>query len=204
MIRIEKIASLVTNDAKVVDIGTDHAYLPIYLYEHNITKDITASDISENVLKYSKANLKKASLENKIKLVLSDGFKNLDDEFDEAIIAGMGTNTIIDILSYKKIPDSLIISTHNNLYELRNFMMNLGYTITKEIIVFENQKYYDIIKYKKGREKLTEEELYFGKSHDKKYLNYLKEKYQMLYKKSNNKEYQKLEFIIEKILDSKK
>ncbi len=78
------------------------------------------------------------------------------------------------------------------------------YTITKEIIVFENQKYYDIIKYKKGREKLTEEELYFGKSHDKKYLNYLKEKYQMLYKKSNNKEYQKLEFIIEKILDSKK
>lgn len=204
MIRIEKIASLVTKDAKVVDIGTDHAYLPIYLYEHNITKDITASDISENVLEYSKANLRKANLDDKIKLKQSDGFKNLEEEFDEAIIAGMGTSTIINILNYKKLPNSLIISTHNDLYELRKYMMDLGYKIIKEIIVFENRKYYDIIKYEKGREVLSEEELYFGKSHDKKYLDYLKEKYQILYKKSNNKKYQELGLIIEKILDSKK
>ena len=46
MNRIKAIASLVDNDALVVDIGTDHAYLPIYLYENDITKNIVASDIS--------------------------------------------------------------------------------------------------------------------------------------------------------------
>ena len=38
MKRLEMIASLVTKDAKIIDIGTDHAYLPIYLYKNNITK----------------------------------------------------------------------------------------------------------------------------------------------------------------------
>ena len=59
MNRIEAIASLVDNDALVVDIGTDHAYLPIYLYENDITKNIVASDISSNALLFAKNNLEK-------------------------------------------------------------------------------------------------------------------------------------------------
>ena len=94
MNRIEAIASLVDNDALVVDIGTDHAYLPIYLYENDITKNIVASDISSNALLFAKNNLEKHNLRGKIKLVVSDGFKNLDECFDIAIISGVGTETI--------------------------------------------------------------------------------------------------------------
>lgn len=47
MKRIETLASLVDKDAYVLDIGTDHAYLPIYLYKNNITKSIVGSDISK-------------------------------------------------------------------------------------------------------------------------------------------------------------
>ena len=201
MKRLEMIASLVTKDAKIIDIGTDHAYLPIYLYKNNITKNVTASDISENVLLYSKKNIDKAGLSECIKLVQSDGFKNLVDTYDEAIIAGMGTNTIMDILSFKNIPDSLIISSHNNLDELRLFMQKIGYKIVKEIIVKEKNIYYDVIKYKKGIDNLTEEEILFGVSNDKDYYKYLLNKYNGLYQKSQNEKYKLYISLLEKMLE---
>ena len=94
MIRIKTIASLVDKDSKLVDIGTDHGYLPIYLYENEITKNVTGSDISSNALKFAKANFEKHNLSYKIKLIVSDGFKNLDEKYDTAVISGMGTDTI--------------------------------------------------------------------------------------------------------------
>lgn len=198
MIRLETIASLVDIDAKVIDIGTDHAYLPIILYKNNITKDITGSDISSEVLKQSKKNLEHHHLEDKIKLILSDGFKSITEDYDIAVISGMGTDTIKGILQSGSIPPKLIICSHNHLMELRTFMMNFGYSIDKEIVVKEKNKYYDIIKYIKGREELSAEEIIIGKSNNKEYFNHLKKHYQDLYNKSKDAKY--LE-IIEKILD---
>lgn len=200
MKRLETIASLVTKDAKIIDIGTDHAYLPIYLYKNNITKDITASDISLNVLEYSKKNIDKADLSECIKLVQSDGFKNLVDTYDEAVIAGMGTNTIMDILSFDSIPNSLIISSHNNLDELRAFMQNIGYKIVKEVVVKEKDIYYDVIKYEKGIDNLSKEEILFGVSNDKEYYKYLLNKYKSLYQKSQNEKYALYISLLEKML----
>lgn len=204
MIRLEKIASLVTPGAKVVDIGTDHAFLPIYLYQNNITHNIIASDISLNVLKYTIKNIEAAGLDGKIKVIKSNGFENIDKDIDEAIIAGMGTNTIIKILAAPSIPNSLIISSHNDLPKLRLFMQKLEYKIVKELIVQDNKRYYDIIKYIKGKEKLTEEEILLGKIDDEEYFKYLKNKFKSLYEKSNNQKYLDYVKIIEKRLDLKK
>ena len=161
MNRIETIASLVDNDALVVDIGTDHAYLPIYLYENDITKNIVASDISSNALLFAKSNLEKHNLRGKIKLVVSDGFKNLDECFDIAIISGVGTETIKKILDNEVLPNKLILSSHKNVSDLREYMFKIGYKIEKEIIVYENNIYYNIIKYIKGKDnlKLPEKDL---------------------------------------------
>lgn len=198
MIRLKAIASLIDKDAKVVDIGTDHAYLPIYLYQNNKTKNITASDISSNVLEYSKKNIKEANLLDEIKIVKSDGFQDLNEEYDIAVISGLGTNTIKKILDYPKIPSTLIISSHNQLLELRTYMQEKGYKILKEIVVFENKKYYDIIKYQKGKEKLTERELLLGKSNNIEFENFCLNKYKDIYNKSHNKTYLKYIEIIEK------
>lgn len=201
MKRIEAIASLVTKDAYLLDIGTDHAYLPIYLYKNNITHNLIASDISKNVLENTKKNIAKSGLNGKIKLALSDGFKNITDDVDEAVIAGMGTGTIKKILDTKKLPNSLIICSHNNLYELRLFMQNIGYRIEKEIICYDKKIYYDIIKYKKGREILREDELLLGKISDYDYLSYLKDKYINILNKSSDPKYKKFLDIIEKKLN---
>lgn len=201
--RLKTIASLVTPQKKVIDIGTDHAYLPIYLYLNNITKNITASDISPQVLEISLNNLQKYNLEKKINLIKSDGFRNVDGIFDIAVITGMGTYTIINILNTKNIPDTLIIQSNNDYYLLRKHLNYLGYKIEKEIALYENKHYYIIIKFIKEKEFLTDEELLFGKSNNLQYYDYLKNKYIKLYEKSRDEKFLKyidmLNSIIEKI-----
>ena len=201
--RLKTIASLVTPQKKVIDIGTDHAYLPIYLYLNNITKNITASDISPQVLEISLNNLQKYNLEKKINLIKSDGFRNVDGIFDIAVITGMGTYTIINILNTKNIPDTLIIQSNNDYYLLRKHLTYLGYKIEKEIALYENKHYYIIIKFIKEKEFLTDEELLFGKSNNLQYYDYLKNKYIKLYEKSRDEKFLKyidmLNSIIEKI-----
>lgn len=193
MNRIKAIASLVDNDALVVDIGTDHAYLPIYLYENDITKNIVASDISSNALLFAKNNLEKHNLSSKIKLVVSDGFKNLDECFDIAIISGVGTETIKKILDNEVLPNKLILSSHKNVSDLREYMFKIGYKIEKEIIVYENNIYYNIIKYVKGKDNLSKYDLLVGLSNDINYKKHLLNKYKEIYEKSHDKKY--LEFI---------
>jgi tRNA (adenine22-N1)-methyltransferase len=193
MNRIETIASLVDNDALVVDIGTDHAYLPIYLYENDITKNIVASDISSNALLFAKNNLEKHNLRGKIKLVVSDGFKNLDECFDIAIISGVGTETIKKILDNEVLPNKLILSSHKNVSDLREYMFKIGYKIEKEIIVYENNIYYNIIKYVKGKDNLSKYDLLVGLSNDINYKKHLLNKYKEIYEKSHDKKY--LEYI---------
>lgn len=201
MKRIETLASLVDKDAYVLDIGTDHAYLPIYLYKNNITKSIVGSDISKNALEYAKTNLVKYGLENKIKLIVSDGFKNINETFDIAIISGVGTQTIKKILDYNNLPNKLIISSHKDVLELRKHMQNIGYKIIDEKIVYENEKYYDLIKYEKGYDNLDEYSLFVGLSNNIEYINYLKDKYKKLYNKSHDKKYLEYLSIIERKQD---
>ena len=189
MNRIEAIASLVDNDALVVDIGTDHAYLPIYLYENDITKNIVASDISSNALLFAKNNLEKHNLRGKIKLVVSDGFKNLDECFDIAIISGVGTETIKKILDNEVLPNKLILSSHKNVSDLREYMFKIGYKIEKEIIVYENNIYYNIIKYVKEKDNLSKYDLLVGLSNDINYKKHLLNKYKEIYEKSHDKKY---------------
>lgn len=201
MIRIKALASLVDKDSRLVDIGTDHALLPIYLYENEITKKVTGSDISSNALEFAKNNLKKHNLSDKIKLIVSDGFTNLNDEYDTAVISGMGTDTIKKILDRENLPKKLIISSHKNVDKLRLFMNKKGYKIIKEITLKDNDIYYDMIKYEKGIETLSNYDILVGKSNDTEYKLYILDKYKKIYKKSKNDKYLEYINIIERKQD---
>ena len=109
-LRLEAVASLVKKNCNVLDVGTDHAYLPIILSKTGKCQSIIASDVSNNALSYGEANLKKYHITN-VKLVLSDGLKNIRDKYDTLTICGMGTYTIIDILKSGYLPKNIIISS---------------------------------------------------------------------------------------------
>ena len=183
-LRLLAIASLIDKGSSVLDVGTDHAYLPIFLSQNKKCKSIIASDVSSNALKIAKDNLKKYHIDD-VKLILSNGLDSINEEYDTIVLAGMGTSTIIKILENKKLPNTLIISSNNDLYKLRKFMNKIKYKIKEEIVILEKNKYYDIIKYQKGNEKLSYFKKMYGKSNDKKYYKYLLANEKFIFKKVN-------------------
>lgn len=175
--RIIDLASLVKKDNIVVDVGTDHGYLPIYLIKNKITNKVFASDISENALDNARKNISKYNYNSKIKLFVSDGLENIPKEYTTIVISGMGTDTIEHILKNVSRISNIILQSNTKHEQLRNYMMNKGYKIEKEIICYENNKFYPIISYIIGTEKLTNYEIKFGKSYNVSYYKHLKQKY---------------------------
>ena len=183
-LRLLKAAEFVSKDDTVLDVGTDHGYLPIYLVKNNLCKKAYASDVSINALNVAIDNIKKNNLD--IKTFVSDGLKKIDVFFDTLIICGMGTHTILNIIDSDKTPDKLIIASNNDLYLLRSEIIKKGYKIEKESSVKDHKKYYDIILFTKGNSNISEMELKYGISDNKDYYKYLYQKTLDIYKVSNN------------------
>ena len=148
----------------IMDVGCDHALLDIYLYQNNSELNILATDINDKPLERAKENIEKFNLVDKIELQVSNGIDLLNKN-STVVISGLGKDTILEILNNKdklKYIDSLIISSHSKLDELRLDINNLGYKIEEEVSIYDEDKYYVVIKFVKGKEKLSNKELLLG------------------------------------------
>ena len=177
------IASLIEPEDIVIDIGCDHAYLPIYLKKEKLCKEVYASDISENVIKIAKENIMKKN--TNIEVYLSDGFKGIqNNKINTAIISGMGTSTILNIINNApKNIEKYIISSNNDYEVLRKKKKKKDFYIQKEIVVKERDKYYPIIIFTKEFQKENKLSLKYGKSNSKEYYKYLEEKEKSILKR---------------------
>ncbi len=166
--RLTTVASFVLKEEKVtlIDVGCDHALLDIYLLQNNDKLKIVASDNKEAPLENAKKNIIKYSFLNKIEICLKDGIKNIDENIDTVVIAGMGAETIISILeeghNELKNIKRLIISSNNKYGLIRKEINKMGYAINDEKIVYEDNKFYVVMEFVKKRQKYSKKELYFG------------------------------------------
>ena len=164
--RLKRITDFIPSDSYILDVGCDHALLDIYLALNRKNVKLIASDINENPLKIAKENIKKYNLEDKITLEKADGVSKINDEVDIVVIAGMGTSTINDIINndLKKLKNvkKIIISSHTSSFELRENMNKKGFKIIDEAVVFDKGKYYEIIVYSNGYEKLSKLDMEYG------------------------------------------
>lgn len=164
--RLKRITDFIPSDSYILDVGCDHALLDIYLALNRNNVKLIASDINENPLKIAQENIKKYNLEDKITLVKADGISKINDEVDTVVIAGMGTSTINDIINndLKKLKNvkKIIISSHTSSFELRENMNKKGFKIIDEAVVFDKGKYYEIIVYSNGYEKLSKLDMKYG------------------------------------------
>ncbi len=97
--RLSLCASFVRQDSKLADIGTDHAYLPVWLCQNGVCKSAVAADINPEPLSRGQLTIAQAGLEDKVKTRLSDGLKSISaDEADDIVIAGMGGELIAKII----------------------------------------------------------------------------------------------------------
>ena len=189
MNRIDLLASLAKNSNCVLDVGCDHAYVLIKaLLEYNCKSGI-AADINMGPLNSALQNIKQKNLESRIKIVLSDGLKNVDDAFDTVIIAGMGGNLIKKIISdsiLKLDNKKLILEPNNDQPILREFLIQNGFEIIDEYAIYDMDKYYEIMVLQKGSCNYSEFEVKFGPILLKKkmpdFIKYYEKKAQLLEK----------------------
>lgn len=192
MNRIEAIYSFIDLKDRVVDVGCDQAKLGILLAKRN-QKSI-ASDISPKVIERASLDIRKLGLDNLIDLRVSNGLQNIKEkEADTLVLSGMGTHTILEILNNTKLKFNKIITISNNYHDiLRNKMNELNYKVDKELIIKENNKYYNLILFTKGIKKYSQKELILGLNQVdnelyKEYLNHLLNKYKTIKKSSKDK-----------------
>lgn len=162
--RIRLIASLLDKNDRVLDIGTDHALLPIYLCENDLVTLVDASDVSENVLQGAKKNIEKYGFQDKINLYLSDGLNDIDvKKYNTLVICGMGYFTIKDILNCDlNNINKLIVQTNNHLSDFRKYIISIGFRINKEFYISDQGIDYIIFDLIKGEQELSLEEINCG------------------------------------------
>lgn len=150
-LRLRTICSLVSDDVTVADIGCDHGFVAIELVSSNKAKNAICTDLRKGPLMRAKAHIDEANLSDKIQCRLSDGLENIDEsEVDCIIIAGMGGMLIKNILDkgikVAKSAQELILSPQSDIMVFRKYLYENNFLITDEKMVFEENKYYQIIK----------------------------------------------------------
>lgn len=149
-VRLSVITGLIEAGGSVCDVGTDHGYLPAFLYLSGKYSKITATDIRQKPLLTAQKNFKNLGVSG-VKLILCDGLEKVSrEEADNVVIAGMGGEVISKIIGnteFLKDPSvNLVLSPTTSAYFLRNFLSKSGFEILKETAVEENGKFYAVMK----------------------------------------------------------
>ncbi len=186
--RLKACAGLVREGSRLADIGCDHGFIPVYLTERGRVKSAVACDINEKPLKSCIALVEEYGFEDKIRCVLSDGFENLEEnDFDDAVIAGMGGELIASILSRCAYINKkhLVINPMTHPELARKWLFENGFEIKNDIITADSDHHYSVFDayYTGNNTEINDINIFLGKIEDfsdKDYfihlINYLKNK----------------------------
>ena len=184
--RLLAVADLVSDGAYLADVGTDHAYLPLYLAELGKLSGAVASDIHKGPLESAEKNIREAGFSDLICTVLTDGLQGLDPyPVTDVAIAGMGGLMIKGILekaaAFKERSVKFILQPMQHIPDLRRYLGESGFAIEKEAQATADGKFYQIMlcTYDGTVRKESELELLLGS-------------YNILHKKENAENFRRL------------
>ena len=146
--RLLSVAELVRQGAYFSDIGTDHAYLPIFLLQSGKIIRAVCSDINEGPLASAMENVREAGLIDKAEFVLSDGAERLSDyPITDFAICGMGGELIADIIEksfdmFAKPGVRVIMQPMTRVSHLRKRLAALGFLTVAESYSKASGRYY--------------------------------------------------------------
>ena len=166
--RLQLIEDLVIPGRGLIDVGTDHGYLPVSLAMHGYPGVLVAADIGDGPLAAARRHAAQAGLEDRIVFQLCDGLSLCDPEsVDTIVIAGMGGDTICGILDRAEwCMDrryTLILQPMTRAEVLRYWLVNNDFCIEQERLVAEGGEIYTILCVRFGEKTpLSDAELYTG------------------------------------------
>lgn len=169
--RLQAVASLVSRDRILADVGTDHGYVPIYLIQQGKIKRAVAMDIRKGPLARAQEHISRYGMGAYIQTRCSDGVEALTPgEADSILIAGMGGGLVIHILEdggeVCRAARELILQPQSELAAVRRYLNEHGYVTDAEDMVFEDGKYYPMMRVHydaqaKKAEPGAEQQMYF-------------------------------------------
>ena len=195
--RLELVASFVPQGAILLDVGSDHAYLPIDLVERGKIKSAIAGEVVEGPYQSAVKNVEAHGLKEKIQVRLANGLAAFEeaDQVSIITIAGMGGRLIATILEegLEKLAnvERLILQPNNREDDLRIWLQDHGFLIVAESILEEAGKFYEILVVEAGQMKLSASDVRFGP--------FLSKEVSPVFIKKWQKESTKLEFALGQI-----
>jgi len=168
--RINQICEFV-DEKKTVEIGADHGYITKKLFETKKIDYAILTDISDKCLDKAKHNL----VNYKCDFFVGDGFdalqNSLIDDKIVCVIAGMGGNEIVNIISKPNNFKKFVLQPQRNVIELRIFLSQNGFFIKKDVMTKDGKIFYNVLQVEKSEKfyKLSQNEILFGKSNLKGY-----------------------------------
>ena len=195
--RLELVASFVPQGAILLDVGSDHAYLPIELIERGQIESAIAGEVVEGPYQSAVKNVEAHGLKEKIQVRLANGLAAFEeaDQVSVITIAGMGGRLIARILEegLDKLAnvERLILQPNNREDDLRIWLQDNGFEIVAESILEEAGKFYEILVVEAGQMKLSASDVRFGPFLSKEVSPVFVQKWQ--------KEAEKLEFALGQI-----
>ena len=166
--RLEMVASFVPQGAVILDVGSDHAYLPIELVERGQIETAIAGEVVEGPYQSAVKNVEAHGLKEKIQVRLANGLAAFEEEDQVSVItiAGMGGRLIATILEegLEKLSNiqRLILQPNNREDDLRIWLQDHGFRIVAESILEEAGKFYEILVVEAGKMELSASDVRFG------------------------------------------
>ena len=166
--RLELVASFVPQGTILLDVGSDHAYLPIELVERGQIEGAIAGEVVEGPYQSAVKNVEAHGLKEKIQVRLANGLAAFEetDQVSVITIAGMGGRLIARILEegLDKLANvgRLILQPNNREDDLRIWLQDNGFQIVAESILEDAGKFYEILVVEVGQMKLSASDVRFG------------------------------------------
>lgn len=162
-LRLSAVADMVTEGNRLVDVGCDHGYLPVYLYQNKKIPRAIAMDVRTGPLSRAQEHIAQFGLEGYIETRLSDGLAMLQEgEGDTLVIAGMGGPLMERILTDgEKVRESfseMILQPQSDIPHFRRFISQIGWKIVAEELILEDGKFYPMMKVIHGEKKYISSE----------------------------------------------
>lgn len=164
MNRITELYSRLRPCRLFADIGCDHGFVAELAVKNGIAEKVYISDISAKCLAKAEKLLAVHIRTGTVESYVSDGFAAFEETPDQVLIAGMGGEEIVRILSEaKELPERLVLQPMKNASAVRRFLTQNGYKLLEDV-TFREVKFYDVICAERGKDELTPDEEFFGRT----------------------------------------
>ncbi len=165
--RLRAVADRVPEGARLADVGTDHAYLPVWLLLQGRIPSALCTDLRPGPLDRARETVARWGVADRTALRRCDGLDGVrPQEVDCVVIAGMGGETILHILA--RAPwvgeKTCLVQPMSSLPDLRGGLAALGLHVARETLAREGETLYVVLDLAPGPEgPLTAAERWVGR-----------------------------------------